>query len=334
MEGAYGSQVGTSFSAVGQCDFCGYEVPESSVVSGDDSPYTFCSAGCRSAFDDGDTSFVGRRAYTRRSTGVSALDALLPWGLPANSFVLLSGAPGIRHRELQTELIWRTLSRGEPAVLVSLVDPPIGIVDEFLSLGWNVLPYLESENLQIVDCFTSRLREDHQSPVRETEWNAHLRPRIEPIVTRVDEPTDMRAIENRLLEAMDAVDMNGTGIVVIDSLNELETQGQKHRARQFLQEVRAEVCKRLFVPLFAGATTSVEDSYSLEHSYFFDGIIDMRRNEDLVPSIRLKELSIQKMDGVSYLPDWVTYENFGDGFVIFDSDRTGSVYLSPSPKST
>lgn len=60
----------------------------------------------------------------------------------------------------------------------------------------------------------------------------------------------------------------------------------------------------------------------------------MQRNENLVPSIRLKQLSIQKMDGVSYLPDWVTYENFGDGFVIFDPDRTESVYLSPSPGPT
>lgn len=334
MEGAYGAQVGESSETANRCGFCGYGLPENTVVSDPDSSYEFCSERCHSAFESGERPFVGSRAHKRRSTGISALDTLLPWGMPANSFVLLSGESGIRHRELQTELIWRTLTGGEPAVIVSLVDPPVAIVEEFLELGWNVLPYLESERLRIVDCFTSRLRKEHQTPVRATEWSEHLRSRIEPVVTRVDDTTDMRAIENRLLEATDAVDMNGIGVVVIDSLNELETQGQRHRARQFLQEVRAEICKRLFVPIFASMTTSVEESYTREHSYFFDGIVDMRRNEDLVPNRRLKQLSIRKMDGVSYLPDWVAYENFGDGFVIFDPGQTDSVYLSPSPGPT
>lgn len=323
------SQADESPEATGQCDFCGYALPESPVRPDPDSPHTFCTESCRSAFEDGDPPFAGRHAYKRRSTGVSALDALLPWGLPANAFVLLSGAPGIRHRELQTELLWRTLTRGEPAVVISMVDLPIGIIEEFLELGWNVLPHIEAENLQIVDCFTSRLREAHQSPVQQTEWNEHLRDRIEPVVRRVDDATDMRAIENRLLEAIDAVDMTGRGIVVIDSLNELETQGQTLQTRQFLQEIRAEICKRLFVPIFASVTTSVEESYSLEHSYFFDGIIDMQRNETAAANVWLKQLSIRKMDGVGYLPHWVAYENFGDGFVIFDSDQAESVYLSP-----
>lgn len=318
-----------SFEPTGQCDFCGYGLPRSSIVSESDGAHAFCSEGCRSAFEAGERPFVGRHAYKRRSTGVTALDALLPWGLPANSFVLLSGAPGIRHRELQTELLWRTLQRGEPAIIVSLVDPPVAIVEEFLELGWNVLPYIESEQLMIVDCFTSRLREDHQSPDPQTEWNEHLRPRIDPVVTSVDAPTDMRAIENRLLQARETLDMTGTGIIVIDSLNELETQGQEHQTRQFLAEIRAEVCKRLSIPIFASVTTSVEESYSLEHSYFFDGIVDMQRAEELMPGVRIKRLSVRKMDGVGYLPHWVAYENFGDGFVLFDPDLTESVYLTP-----
>jgi len=100
-----------------QCEFCGYGIHDTPVTPDPDSPHTFCSEGCCAAFEAGDTPFVGRHSYKRRFTGVSALDTLLPWGMPSNSFVLLSGAPGIRHRELQTELLWRTLTRGEPAGL-------------------------------------------------------------------------------------------------------------------------------------------------------------------------------------------------------------------------
>jgi len=250
--------------------------------------------------------------------------------VPTNHFVLLSGTQGSRHRELQTELLWRTLNRGQPAIIISMVDPLVAIVEEFLELDWYVLPYLDAGQLQIVDCFTSRLREGHQSPNRLIDWNQHLKGRIDPIVERVEDATDMPAIENRLFAAIDTVDIAGTGIVVIDSLNELEIQGQRLQASQFLQEIRAEVSKRLFVPIFASATMSAEKAYSLKHSCFFDGIIDMRRNESVVADMRLKQLSIRKMDGASYLPHWVAYENFGDGFVSFDPNHAQSVYQSPS----
>lgn len=329
MARAPGLAADRSSGTSGRCDFCGYGLTGPPVRSGSDARYGFCSAGCRDAFDAGETPFAGRLSYKRRSTGVSVLDALLPWGMPANSFVLLSGAPGIRHRELQTEVVWRTLNRDEPAVVVSVVDPPIAVVEEFLDLGWNVLPHVDSERLQIVDCFTTRLRADHQSPVRQTEWNEHLRARIEPVVRGVDDATDLRAVENRLFEAMDAVDATGSGVVVIDSLNELEAQAQEVATRQFLQEIRAEVCKRLFVPIFASVTAAADESYSLAHAYLFDGIVDMRRNERRIADVRLRQLSIRKMDGVGYLPHWVAYDDFGDGFVPFDWNRTASVYLPP-----
>lgn len=108
------------------------------------------------------------------------------------------------------------------------------------------------------------------------------------------------------------------GIVVVDSLNEVELQGHESETRQFVKEVRADVCDRRNVPIFTSVTTNESETLSIQNESLFDGIVEMRRNESAIDGVRLKQLSIRKMDGVLAHPDWVTYENTGDGFRIFD----------------
>lgn len=302
-----------------ECAFCGYQIPTTPVPS--EAGVLCCSEHCRDAYEAGDEPFAGRVGFKRFSTGVAALDDLLPQGIPANSFVLLAGEEGIRHRGLQTELVWRALRRGEPAVVISFVDPPIAVVEHFFTFGWNVLPYLESGQLQVVDCFTSRLREEHRSPEHQVPWNEFLRGALEEAVTVVRDTGDLRETENRLHECLVAREMVGTGLVVVDSLNEVEIQGQGHETEQFVKEIRGDVCARKFVPIFASTTGTEDRKFAREHAYLFDGIVQMRRNDSLVEGAWLKELGIRKMDGVPYRPHWVAYENTGrGGFRTFDPE--------------
>jgi len=309
-----------------RCAFCGYSIPRGDVTG--DSGETFCSERCAASFSADEDPFVGQHGYKQVTTGVGALDTLLPRGMPTNSFVLLAGEEGIRHRGVQTELVWRRLQNGEPAVIVAYVDPPVAILEQFLAFDWNVLPFIEDGRLRIVDCFTNRLREEHQSPDQQVAWNDHLDGFLADAVSRVRDPTDLVAVVTELHGYLESLEMVGSGILVVDSLNELNTQGRELQTEQFLKEIRSHVCKQLFVPLFASTTITADSDFIQNHAYIFDGIVDMRRTEEVVPNVRLRQMSIRKMDGVTYHPDWIAYENMGHrGFCVFDPERElDSVY--------
>jgi KaiC/GvpD/RAD55 family RecA-like ATPase len=267
------------------------------------------------------------------------LDSLLPHGIPSNSFVLLAGEEGIRHRGLQTELIWRTLTSGEPAIVMSFVDPPVAVVEHFLAFGWNVIPFLESGDLRIIDCFTSRLREDHQTPTHQVEWNEFLAGVVDDAVSQVRETSNFRKVEDTLHAQLEEMTMMGSGLVTIDSLNEAEAQGGEFDTKQFIKEVRGDICSRKFVPIFA-STTRTEDGHLADQcDYLFDGIVEMRRTESLIDGVRLKQLCIRKLDGVLYRPHWVAYEQNGAaGFQSFDpATEFSTVYgtpTTPAPRSS
>lgn len=290
-----------------------------------------CTETCRDALDDGDDPFAGRLQFKHFSTGVTVLDTLLPQGIPTNSFVLLAGENGIRHRSLETELVWRMLTRNEPAIIITFVDPPIAIVEHFLTIRWNLLPYLESGDLQIIDCFTSRLREEHQEPENQASWNDFLLQFIDESVSVGHDPENLTSVEGVLHSTLEEMEMAGTGLVVVDSLNEAEMQGHEFATENFIKEVRGDICSRKFVPLFASVTTTKSGQPTEDYNYLFDGVVEMRRNESYIDGVQLNQLSIRKMDGVQYFPHWVTYAIRGPGGFESYDPRTDlpSVYRTP-----
>jgi KaiC/GvpD/RAD55 family RecA-like ATPase len=318
-----------------QCAFCGYPISDNPVRTS--SGAICCSDYCRGSYEGGDAPYAGQFGFKRFSTGVSVLDSLLPQGIPTNSFVLLAGEEGIRHRSLQTELVWRTLTRGEPAVVMTFVDPPVAIVEHFLTFGWNVIPFLESGDLRIIDCFTSRLREDHQEPTHQVDWNEYLNSIVDEAVAHVHDTNNFRKVEDTLHAQLEEMGMMGQGLVAVDSLNEARAQGGEFDTKQFIKEVRGDICSRKFVPIFA-STTRTGDQLADDSAYLFDGIVEMRHNESLVDGVRLKQISIRKLDGVLYRPHWVAYENSGAaGFQSFDpATEFSTVYgmqTTPAPRT-
>jgi KaiC/GvpD/RAD55 family RecA-like ATPase len=191
-----------------------------------------------------------------------------------------------------------------------------------------VLPYLESGRLRIIDCFTSRLRKEHQSPTHQTDWNEFLAGFLDGPVTRVHETDNLESMEDSLHTQLAEMQMVGTGIVTIDSLNEVDIQGHESGTEQFIKEVRADVCSRKFVPIFTSVTSSENDTFARDYRYLFDGIVRMRSDESFGENVRLKQLGVRKMDGVLYRPHWVTYEITGQaGFQVVDPDELlGSMY--------
>jgi KaiC/GvpD/RAD55 family RecA-like ATPase len=304
-----------------RCDYCRLPCPTTPIeLQRESAIYEFCCAACRDALVSQDHVFTSYHGFRRLETGVSALDASLPEGIPRNSFVLFSYLAGSRVEAIQAELIWRALQRNEPAVFVSFLEPPVSVIQEFLNFDWNVLPSLEAGDLRLVDCFSYRVADRDRMYERMNTWNSHLWDVAKPATTTVRDPTDMDQLQNRLDTVLSSLGMHDEGVVVIDSLTELGSLVQPVQAYNFLKDVRADVCKGRFVPVFAGGTvTGNGEAFPHDLGYAVDGIVDLHLNEELVADALLKQLRVRKMSGVLTYPEWQVYEyTAGEGIVTFD----------------
>ena len=284
--------------------------------------YSFCSGACRDAMTESDRVFTEYRGYRRFYPGVAALDRSLPQGMLRNSFVLFSGQAGTRDAAVHAELVWRALQRGEPAVVLSFQEPPVSVVERFLTLDWNVLPYLERDQLHVVDAFTYRLDDPDRMRERMNDWNQHLQRVVDGASTAVRDASDVRELANKVDACLDAHGMVDTGVVLIDSLTELGSLVQPVQAYNFVKDLRADVCKGRFVPIFAGATFGGKaDAFPHDLDYTVDGVVDMQLNDDLVEDTLIKRVRIRKMNGVLTIPEWTAYEyTAGQGMVPFDPE--------------
>jgi KaiC/GvpD/RAD55 family RecA-like ATPase len=305
------------------CDFCRLPRPTDPVTMERDADvYEFCTEACRDAMAETDRAFTEYHGFRRIRTGVSGIDKFLPQGFPRNSLVLLANDMGSRDDALRAELVWRALERDEPAAVVSFTEPPISVVEGFLSLDWNVLPYLESGQLHIVDCFTYRMddRDRERMFDRMDQWNRHIYDITRPVTQTIRDPSDVSELHNKLDNCLEALEMSDRGIVVFDSLTEFGTLVQPVQAYNFVKDIRADVCKGRFVPVFAGATlTTEEKDFPHDLGYAVDGIVNMQVNGNIVDDTLIKRIRIRKMNGVLAIPEWVAYEfTAGEGLVTFD----------------
>jgi len=324
------------------CDFCRMSIPTEPIyaslssndetepldapvepTSEDDNPQIFCSEACRDALGAAELDFSKSPDHRRIRPSVSAFDVSLPQGFPRNAFVLMSGEAGTRDRAVQAELVWRTLQRGEPAIIVSLQEPPGSVVQQFLTLEWNVLPYLERGQLHIVDAFTYRVGDRDRMFERMDEWNRHLYNVAGDATTTVRDPSDLGELLNKVDNAMKAREMIDDGLVLVDSLTELGTLVQPVQAYNFVKDLRADVCKGRFVPVFAGATLSgAREEFPHDLEYVVDGVIEMRLNQEIITDALIKQARIRKLNGVLVIPEWHAYEyTSGTGMVLFDPEE-------------
>ncbi|GAB7019787.1 RAD55 family ATPase [Halostagnicola bangensis] len=287
-----------------QCDHCGYPIPQDPHQS-DDAAVTFCSLSCLEASEDGG-SIPDPAGYKRVVTGVEPLDALLLDGLPTDSFVLLSGDEGARREELLTELVWRALKRNEPAVALTYANPPTAILERFFESGWNVIPALENDRLRIIDAFTHRLEDRDSFLDTRTEWTAFLGEVASDAIVEIRDPSDVREVANSLTRTLGAMEMSKTGLVTIDSIDEIETLIQEQLIHNFLKDIRATVCKARYVPIVAGGTTAGDEGAAVADEYLFDGIVDLRMTGHVASDTRFTQLGVRKLTTARVRTEWIT----------------------------
>lgn len=324
------------------CAFCGYRIARGGQTATDAPTDRFCSTACRTAYEDGEEPFAGQHGYKRAHTGVRVLDQVLPEGLRTDALVLLRGWDGTRLAELRTELAWRALRRDEQAVVVTYADPPTAAIERFLALGWNVLPYLESGDLHLIDCFTERLADPASFGDTRNRWNRYLHGVLEDATTTANNPDDLRELDQRVSSVVEDHAMGPGGVITIDSLDELGTLVPGSQVENFLKEIRAEVAKNRYVPIVASRRSDrqpgqtgqtgqqpqqVGGGLTTELAYVADGIVDLRLNPQLVADTYIKQLLVRRMDGVRHVPQWLAYELGVDGLAPFDPQtETPAVY--------
>jgi KaiC/GvpD/RAD55 family RecA-like ATPase len=96
----------------------------------------------------------------RVSTGIPALDPLIEGGFPAGKSYLITGEPGTGKSIFCMRFLLRGLAEGEKGVYVAVDEKPADVVEQALSLGWDLSPYIEKKQLLILDAspyFTARM---------------------------------------------------------------------------------------------------------------------------------------------------------------------------------
>jgi KaiC/GvpD/RAD55 family RecA-like ATPase len=155
------------------------------------------------------------------------------------------------------------------------------------------------------------------------EWNRHLYNVAGDATTTVRDPSDLGELLNKVDNAMKAREMIDDGLVLVDSLTELGTLVQPVQAYNFVKDLRADVCKGRFVPVFAGATLSgAREEFPHDLEYVVDGVIEMRLNQEIITDALIKQARIRKLNGVLVIPEWHAYEyTSGTGMVLFDPEE-------------
>jgi circadian clock protein KaiC len=96
----------------------------------------------------------------RASSGIIGLDPLIEGGFPAGKSCLVTGEPGLGKSTICLQFVLRGLLDGEKAVYVAVDETPTDIMEGAACLGWNLMKYVESNQLLILDAspyFTTRM---------------------------------------------------------------------------------------------------------------------------------------------------------------------------------
>ena len=87
----------------------------------------------------------------RVSTGIHELDALLDGGFRRGKTYLTLGEPGTGKTIFALQFLHQALKDGEKALYVTIDEKPADLVDQAMSLGWDLTPHIELKNLLILD---------------------------------------------------------------------------------------------------------------------------------------------------------------------------------------
>ena len=234
------------------------------------------------------------------STGIEALDRVLPKGIPRNNMMILAGELGTGKSVLMSQLLYGVLKRRkEPCIYMTFEGPPLAVEQDMEAFGWDIRPFLESGQLRFIDCFSFRME-----PVE-----------VPSYVHYVKDPRDLHSVTGALFNMMEEMKMSGRGAVFVDSLTEMFTLVQEERPLVFhmldgVKSWRAKGPKEKLVPFFCSHHTPLRAYVELDDLLFYvvDGILDVRFNPGFAErGLLVKQFRVRRMKGAPHETYRVTF---------------------------
>ena len=90
----------------------------------------------------------------RVPTGIPGLDPLIEGGFPKGRSVLVTGEPGTGKTIFSLQFLGEGLARGEKGIYVAADEPPLDILEQAASLGWDFEKHIEKKELAILNAGT------------------------------------------------------------------------------------------------------------------------------------------------------------------------------------
>jgi KaiC/GvpD/RAD55 family RecA-like ATPase len=244
--------------------------------------------------------------------GIDPLDWGAPEGVLRSSTILFAGESGTGKSALIAHIAANFMLRGERCLYVALDDSPESFIEQLESFGWRGREFYQNGLLYIIDGYTYTTGRYVSSPFANRSIN----------VQRIDE------LANAIIASAEELKVSGSGILVIDSLNDLLYFHDITRVVMFIKSVRSFISKSRRVLSLMVLHTDTESSAELARSveHLFDGVVYTRINEDLRKlGIPLKELLVKKLRGCPTNPFWIPYAITSGGVMPVDVEKLANL---------
>lgn len=136
------------------------------------------------------------------STGISGLDQLLSGGLPINRSILVMGGPGSGKSILCSKFLMEGITKGDPAIYLSLDYSKKAYLEDMKSIGLNFQEFIDNGKFKFIDC----------SSIRRTSHVSEIDNQFSPDELTIDDLVDLLKI---------ATEKNNAKRIVIDDLTSL-----------------------------------------------------------------------------------------------------------------
>ncbi|MEM2141802.1 MAG: RAD55 family ATPase [Candidatus Thorarchaeota archaeon] len=258
---------------------------------------------------------ISQISMNRYSTGISALDRVVPSGFPTNAFAVIRGPGGGGKSAILNEIAVRMMRSGKRVIYVCFEDTPLCVLENMVSIGFDASS-LEAGVIHFVDCFSNQVLK------RQTPYEYS---------TLVADPTDPDYITKSIQEAINRMDPARVGGVFADSLTELFFQSHPFKAVNAFKAWRALFCKEQSIPFWATYHTGLQQfaAYDDMITYSSDIILDTRHEPAFQKAGALiKQFRVTKVKGAPHKPVWVMFEVGTNGIESLSLDEIRSIAKS------
>lgn len=234
--------------------------------------------------------------YSRFMFSQDLFKYILPQGVPRNSLIVLAGEGGSGKSVILAHLVKDFLVAGEPVIYVALDDDPQTVLNQLRAFSVEVRALCEKKALLLVDGFSYLAKARKQQYCVEEE-----------VV-----PEDPDTVVSALSKVVEKYSIQGSGLMVVDSLNEVMVLLDPTRFIKFIKTLRASFSKARGILTIATLHTSTESfkEYLLTVEHLVDGILETASIPgELARQIPMfvKQITVRKMKGVESRPGWVLY---------------------------